>query len=72
MYETHKPTCLFSWDQKLLWLHIAFHTFWASTSQAHKHIQHKETTVNNYKTIFPSQLDNFPFRVSNITPTVLR
>ena len=40
-----------------------------ASSQDHKQKQHKETTVNSYKKIFPSQSHNLPFRVCNATPS---
>jgi len=46
-----------------------FHTFWISAYHAHKQNRRKETILNTYKTIFPSQSHNFPFRVSNVTPS---
>jgi len=40
-----------------------------SNSEGRKQKQHKGTTVNNYKTVFSSQLNYIPFRISNATPS---
>ena len=66
--EFHKPKCADSWHQNRVRSYFVLHTFWVTTSQAHKQQQNKETTVNSYNTIFPSQLHNIPFRVSNAAP----
>lgn len=69
IHESHKPKLVDSRDQNRIRSYIVFHTFWVSASQAHKKKQHKESNLNSYNTIFPSQSHNLPFRVSNATPT---
>ena len=61
---------LFAWapETKIVIYHILPFTI-LTVHLSSKQKQHKETTVNSYNTIFPSESQNLPFRASHATTT---